>query len=199
MIQIAEYFEISPENLANLLFGDKGTYEVDVPEVGKVQIDFPPFGSKTPGALLVSSGKRAPRRTNALQLEAWDIGVPTPIEAMRIAESDVYGMLGSRKANDLGFTFINNDTMTPTLQHGDMVFLADDLASDKDIAEDGIYLIEFDKQYHIKRLQKVAGRIAVKSDNPLYDTWYVDEEDMPRFRVLARAIRSMSIKLRTLG
>ncbi|TOP23075.1 LygD, partial [Vibrio parahaemolyticus] len=48
----------------------------------------------------------------------------------------------------------------------------------------------------IKRLQRVKGRkLAVKSDNPAYETFYIEEAEMHDLRVIGKVIKSLPIKM----
>ena len=50
--------------------------------------------------------------------------------------------------------------------------------------------------YFIKRLQRVKGRkLAVKSDNPAYETFYIEESEMYDLRIIGKVIKSLPIKM----
>ncbi|OEZ90700.1 LexA family transcriptional regulator [Duganella phyllosphaerae] len=152
-----------------------------------------------PSPTTITTSKPKKRFDTLVTLDAWALNGPMPISSMKLPESEAYAMLGVRDFGQVGFTFVADDAMEPTLQHGDLLFLDEWLGSDKHVAEDGIYLIEFEGKCQIRRLQDLGYKIAIKSDNPLYETWFIDDANDSKFRVLARVIRSMSMKMKTLG
>jgi hypothetical protein len=59
---------------------------------------------------------------------------------------------------------------------------------------DGVYVFVFGKTLHVKRLQMQRDRLAVISDNPIYEKWYVEAGDEDTFYVMARyCLDSLSI------
>lgn len=67
---------------------------------------------------------------------------------------------------NLAALHIHGDSMSPTLNDGDMV-VCDSLGWDK---SDGIYAIRMNGNGYVKRIQVASGKILIKSDNPNYDT-----------------------------
>lgn len=61
---------------------------------------------------------------------------------------------------------------------------------------DSVYVFSFESSLFIKRLQRVKGRkLAVKSDNPAYETFYIEEAEMHDLRVIGKVIKSLPIKM----
>ena len=58
---------------------------------------------------------------------------------------------------------------------------------------DGVYVFVFGKTLHVKRLQMQRDRLAVISDNPIYEKWYVEPEDEDAFYVMAKVLLRQSI------
>jgi len=67
---------------------------------------------------------------------------------------------------NLAALHIHGDSMSPTLNDGDMV-VCDSLGWDM---SDGIYAIRMNGNGYVKRIQVASGKILIKSDNPNYDT-----------------------------
>jgi phage repressor protein C with HTH and peptisase S24 domain len=71
----------------------------------------------------------------------------------------------------LSIIAVEGDSMTPTLNDGDDIMV--DSADAAARLRDGIYVLRMDDALMVKRVARlpVAGRISVKSDNPLYPSW----------------------------
>ena len=67
---------------------------------------------------------------------------------------------------NLAALHIHGDSMSPTLNDGDMI-VCDSMGWDK---SDGIYAIRMNGNGYVKRIQVANGKILIKSDNPNYDT-----------------------------
>lgn len=67
---------------------------------------------------------------------------------------------------NLAALHIHGDSMSPTLNDGDMI-VCDSLGWDK---SDGIYAIRMNGNGYVKRIQVANGKVLIKSDNPNYDT-----------------------------
>jgi hypothetical protein len=71
----------------------------------------------------------------------------------------------------LSIIAVEGDSMAPTLNDGDDILV--DSADAAARLRDGIYVLRMDDMLMVKRVARlpVAGRISVKSDNPLYPSW----------------------------
>lgn len=77
------------------------------------------------------------------------------------------------------FSYAPDDGMKPTIDAGDLIFSRHHVVSKfEDFHEDGIFIFLYDNRFYLRRLQRVGERLAVKCDNPLYDTWYIDPHDL---------------------
>jgi transcriptional regulator with XRE-family HTH domain len=88
---------------------------------------------------------------------------------------------------DLRVLYVEGESMKPTLFPGDMV-----LTNIKDtIVRDGIYLVQIEDALIIKRLQRLSKRlIKVSSDDPAYESWTVNPNDLTRrLVVIGRVIQ----------
>uniref|UniRef100_UPI003075AF9D S24 family peptidase n=3 Tax=Proteus TaxID=583 RepID=UPI003075AF9D len=72
-------------------------------------------------------------------------------------------LFGSRPANSVKVINVRGDSMSGTIEPGDLIFV--DISIDY-IDGDGIYVFSFDGNIHVKRLQIVPDEVIVLSDNP---------------------------------
>ncbi len=72
--------------------------------------------------------------------------------------------------DNLSILTVSGDSMIPTLSDGDCI-LVDTLETT--LKRDGIYVIRNDETLSVKRISvnPSTGLLAIKSDNPLYETW----------------------------
>ena len=67
---------------------------------------------------------------------------------------------------------VEGDSMQPTLKNGAMIMVNRNV----DNLSDGIYVMRYDNNLLVKRLQMLPGGIArVKSDNSMYDPWEINK------------------------
>ncbi len=69
---------------------------------------------------------------------------------------------------------MEGDSMHPTLKDKSILAI-EELESFK---QDGVYVFTFDDTLYVKRLQKSRDGIKVISDNPIYDAWLIDREEV---------------------
>ncbi|HDM8041162.1 TPA: hypothetical protein P0E05_004292 [Vibrio fluvialis] len=79
---------------------------------------------------------------------------------------------------------MEGDSMHPTLKDKSILAI-EELETFK---QDGVYVFTFDNTLYVKRLQKSRDGIKVISDNPIYDAWFInrDEVDTPMFTIHGR-------------
>ncbi len=79
---------------------------------------------------------------------------------------------------------MEGDSMHPTLKDKSILAI-EELEAFK---QDGVYVFTFDNTLYVKRLQKSREGIKVISDNPIYDAWFInrDEVDTPIFTIHGR-------------
>ncbi|WP_411063268.1 helix-turn-helix domain-containing protein [Vibrio rotiferianus] len=79
---------------------------------------------------------------------------------------------------------MEGDSMLPTLKDKSILAI-EELGNFK---QDGVYVFTFDSTLYVKRLQKNRDGIKVISDNPIYDAWFInrDEVDTPIFTIHGR-------------
>ncbi|WP_258006784.1 S24 family peptidase [Vibrio diazotrophicus] len=79
---------------------------------------------------------------------------------------------------------MEGDSMHPTLKDKSILAI-EELETFK---QDGVYVFTFDNTLYVKRLQKGRDGIKVISDNPIYDAWFInrDEVDTEIFTIHGR-------------
>lgn len=88
--------------------------------------------------------------------------------------------------NNLALIKVSGDSMEPTLYNGDVVMLD---RSQNELKTDGLYVFRTDDELFVKRIERqLGGRILVKSDNPAYTSYYLENVNTTVFgKVLWRA------------
>ncbi|WP_082987426.1 S24 family peptidase [Gallibacterium salpingitidis] len=81
-----------------------------------------------------------------------------------------------RGINPDGIRVINikGDSMSPTFNSGDMVFVNIKIQS---FDGDGVYIFNYKNALYIKRLQRIGEKFLVLSDNKTYKEWDIDDEN----------------------
>ncbi len=99
-------------------------------------------------------------------------------------------LFGTRSANDIKVMTVDGDSMHPTIKSGDRLFFD---VSVREFKTDGVYAFVYGKTFHVKRLQMQGVRLAVLSDNPNLEKWYIEEETEDQFYVMGKALIHESI------
>lgn len=91
------------------------------------------------------------------------------------------------------FVEISGDSMYPTLEDGEFALVDPD---NKDYVKNKIYVVTFDDETYIKRLEfkQKLGIISLKSDNPEYDDIDVSVEMQDYFKIEGRVVEIISKK-----
>ncbi|MEC5343687.1 S24 family peptidase [Brenneria populi] len=113
------------------------------------------------------------------------------IRAIEYTNEQARSLFGNRPSESVKVITVRGDSMEGTIEPGDQIFL------DMNVSEfdgDGIYVFVFGKTLHVKRLQMQKNRIAVLSDNKLYEPWYIEEGDEDQFRIMAKVLLRQSIE-----
>lgn len=113
------------------------------------------------------------------------------IRAIEYTNDQAVALFGNRPAESVKVITVSGDSMEGTIEPGDQIFL------DMNITEfdgDGIYVFVFGKTLHVKRLQMQKRRLAVLSDNKLYEPWYIEESDEDQLRIMAKVLLRQSIE-----
>lgn len=100
-------------------------------------------------------------------------------------------LFGNRDPADVKVMTVNGDSMAPTLVSGDRLFVD---ISVRHFQTDGVYSFVYGKTFHVKRLQMQGDKLAVLSDNPAYEKWYINEDTQDNLYVMGKALIHESIK-----
>lgn len=99
--------------------------------------------------------------------EAENVAQQVPFDAVWLRREGLH-------AKDLVCLPIAGDSMMPSLKPTDIV-----LVNRAQTKGDGVFVLRLGNALRIKRLQWLAdGRLRISSDNPIYETEYVDPEDL---------------------
>ncbi len=118
------------------------------------------------------------------------------ITAIEYSAEEAKRLFGGRPAETVKMITVKGDSMSETFEPRDQIFV-DITVSHFD--GDGIYVFILDNQLYIKRLQMQYKKLAVISDNPRYETWYLEENSMDGMFIQAKVLVSQSIKYKFHG
>lgn len=99
-------------------------------------------------------------------------------------------------SNNLKVINISGDSMQGTFESGDTVYVD---VSRRSFEGDGIYVFTFGRNLYVKRLQIIKNIIRVKSDNKLYDSWEIHEDEFDQLYIHGKVMLSQSMLLRKHG
>ncbi|KFC12664.1 helix-turn-helix family protein [Trabulsiella guamensis ATCC 49490] len=112
------------------------------------------------------------------------------IRAIEYTTEQARAMFGNRPANHVKVITVNGDSMDGTISPGDQIFVDTGITH---FDGDGVYVFVFGNTLHVKRLQMQRDRLAVISDNSIYEKWYVEAGDEDTFYVMAKVLLRQSI------
>ncbi|HCT8909938.1 TPA: helix-turn-helix transcriptional regulator [Enterobacter hormaechei] len=112
------------------------------------------------------------------------------IRAIEYTNEQARALFGNRPATHVKVITVNGDSMDGTISPGDQIFVDIGVTH---FDGDGVYVFVFGKTLHVKRLQMQRDRLAVISDNPIYEKWYVEPEDEDTFYVMAKVLLRQSV------
>ncbi|EBC7336683.1 XRE family transcriptional regulator [Salmonella enterica] len=115
------------------------------------------------------------------------------IHAIEYSQDKASGMFGGRPASQIKVINVRGDSMTPTIEPGDLIFV--DIGINK-FDGDGIYVFGFDDKIYVKRLQMIPDQLLVISDNSNYREWYITKDNEYRFVVFGKVLISQSQSLK---
>jgi len=120
---------------------------------------------------------------------------PGPIISMMVRRSWVEAHVSDTCAQAHLFLFtVQTDTMVPTLQRGDVLFVD---TSQQCVTENGLYLVSIRGVEDVRRLQIVPdGSIIVGCDNSVYSNFTTEDPSTSSadFEVLGRIVVPMSLR-----
>lgn len=112
------------------------------------------------------------------------------IRAIEYTNEQARALFGNRPDTHVKVITVNGDSMDGTISPGDQIFVDTGVTH---FDGDGVYVFVFGKTLHVKRLQMQRDRLAVISDNPIYEKWYVEPEDEDDFYVMAKVLLRQSV------
>lgn len=80
---------------------------------------------------------------------------------------------------------IVGESMTPTLNDGDTVLVDQ---SQKDVWAGKLYAVGIEDTVVVKRLEKLPGKLVLRSDHPNYAPIHLDIQEYANFRIIGRVI-----------
>lgn len=112
------------------------------------------------------------------------------IRAIEYTTEQARALFGNRPATHVKVITVNGDSMEGTISPGDQIFVDTGVTH---FDGDGVYVFVFGKTLHVKRLQMQRDRLAVISDNPIYEKWYVEAGDEDTFYIMAKVLLRQSV------
>ena len=79
----------------------------------------------------------------------------------------------TRQLDKLSVIAVNGDSMEGVLNHGDNILVNHAETTPRD----GLYVIRIDNDLFVKQIQKLPGKLLVKSSNPAYEPFEIDLND----------------------
>lgn len=113
------------------------------------------------------------------------------LHAIEFTTEHARALFGNRPESEVKVMTVDGDSMSPTLNSGDRLFF--DVAM-RHFKTDGVYAFVYGRTFHVKRLQMQGDKLAVLSDNPTYEKWYIAENNQDQFYVMGKALIHESIK-----
>ncbi|WP_216832733.1 LexA family transcriptional regulator [Campylobacter corcagiensis] len=121
-------------------------------------------------------------------------GTLTDIEGIEVYDTDDFIFI----SKNLFKTNINpektrivevvGDSMSPTLNSGDYVIIN----IDNNFIGDGIYVINYKNIFMVKMLQQKPDGLKIKSINPLYESYELEEDSQEIFDIIGKVIKTIS-------
>jgi len=108
------------------------------------------------------------------------------IESIKLSLNWIKERAAGANPNQLSIVFINDDSMSPTLNQGDFIIINSNI---KKFSNDGIYIINTIAGSFIKRIQKLLdGTYLIKSDNPSYEPQSIKALDLSKINIAGKAV-----------
>jgi len=113
------------------------------------------------------------------------------VRSIEIDQGEAVAMLGTRHLGNIKLLSATGDNMKPTINPKDLLFV--DTGANQ-LSRDGVYVFVYAGGIEVRRLQRVSdGRVAIKSDNPAYETVYAQKQS--ELQILGMVTRSMSLQM----
>ncbi|MGC6358760.1 XRE family transcriptional regulator [Bisgaard Taxon 45] len=116
---------------------------------------------------------------------------PDVIRSIYFSENGLLEIVGKKTTQGLYLINVPTDSMSPTINKGDIVFV--DVSINAYVGE-GVYVFDLNGETYIKRLQRIpTGVIRALSDNPLYPPFDITEKLFNTAVVRGKFIRVLPI------
>lgn len=118
------------------------------------------------------------------------------VRAIEYSNEKAHQIFGSLPANNVKILTVKGDSMSGTIEAGDLVFVD---VSKSHYDGDGIYIFVYGDTLFVKRLQRVKDRLLVISDNKHYAQWEIFDSEMDQFFIQGKVLLSQTHKLNRYG
>ncbi|MDD2164754.1 S24 family peptidase [Glaesserella parasuis] len=116
---------------------------------------------------------------------------PEIIQSIYFSLDGLLEIVGRKSSNGIEMITIPTDSMAPTINKGDVVFI-DTTINYYD--NEGVYIFAIDDEVYIKRLQKIPGGVyRALSDNKTYEPFDIKREILDTAIILGKFIRVLPI------
>jgi phage repressor protein C with HTH and peptisase S24 domain len=188
--ELAEKLNIHKNTMANY---ERGERFPDVNVLLKILDVFPDIA---PGWLLTGDGskrKSEPVREGFVMFSEMQIDVDhgCQIEGKQVVdfisfkEEWLQSVLRVPK-NHLTLLTVRGDSMSPTLNDGDIVLV--DVRAAR-VTDSALYVLEMEDSFLVKRIQKkLDGSVVIKNENPLYEAENLPRDKVPSLKVAGRIV-----------
>lgn len=112
------------------------------------------------------------------------------VRSMELSESFLRSLTSASDLTSLAIVNADDDSMAPDIMPGDALLLD---TSIKDVRVDGIYLFQIGSAVHLKRIQLIKKLLVVKSDNPRYESWTMEGNEIAELIVHGRITASIPL------
>lgn len=121
---------------------------------------------------------------------------PDVIRSIYFSEQGLLEIVGIKNTDGIYLITVPTDSMSPTINKGDLVFVDTKINS---YVNEGIYVFDLNGETYIKRLQRIpTGVIRALSDNPLYPPFDITEELFSTAVIRGKFIRVLPINPKNL-
>ena len=154
-------------------------------------------------ALIISSISTTPSDAHYFKIELLDVqakagigGVinneyPDVIQSIYFSLDGLLEIVGRKTDNGLYMITVPTDSMSPTIEKGDVVFIDTNV---KSYLGEGVYIFAINNEVYIKRLQKIPGGIyKALSDNKNYDPFDINQDVFADAIVIGKFVRVLPI------
>lgn len=118
------------------------------------------------------------------------------IRAIEYTPDKGHALFGSVPSSQVKVITVRGDSMEGTIDPGDEIFVNIGV---RQFDGDGVYVFVFGNTLHVKRLQMHKDKLLVISDNVRYKEWYIEDDDLDRFHIMAKVLIKQTIEYKRFG